>query len=121
MPKNGKRKMKPKEKKTEKRTKANDSCATTRKKFRVKSHPVGHFFRKTFLDGIFIGRITEIRVGAKGGRDRRCRYEDGDAEDLSVRELKEHERLNPGIITQKEITRFWKGADGGGIGSSDSS
>ena len=113
--------MKPKEKKTEKRTKANDGCATTRKKFRVKSHPVGHFFRKTFLDGIFIGRITEIRVGAKGGRDRRCRYEDGDAEDLSVRELKEHERLNPGIITQKEITRFWKGADGGGIGSSDSS
>jgi len=50
---------------------------------------VGYLFRKNFPDyGFFEGIVTQIRVGAVGGKDRRCLYSDGDEEDLSLEELR---------------------------------
>jgi hypothetical protein len=49
---------------------------------------VGYEFNKLFEDGnSYAGFVTEIRPGAAGGKDRRCVYEDGDLEDLSMEEL----------------------------------
>ena len=49
---------------------------------------VGYEFNKLFEDGnSYAGFVTDIRRGAAGGRDRRCVYEDGDLEDLSMEEL----------------------------------
>ena len=63
---------------------------------------VGYTFRKQFHSGWYIGRVTEIiptniRGGAASAagttttttvKDRRCVYNDGDEEDLSLEELK---------------------------------
>ena len=49
---------------------------------------VGYEFNKLFEDGeLYTGFVIKIREGAAGGRDRRCVYEDGDLEDLSMEEL----------------------------------
>ena len=48
---------------------------------------VGYIFRKKFAEGWFTGKVVEIISGAELGKDRRCLYEDGDAEDLSLEEL----------------------------------
>ena len=49
---------------------------------------VGYEFRKRFDAGWFTGKVTKIRPGAQYDKDRRCVYEDGDEEDLSLEELK---------------------------------
>ncbi len=49
---------------------------------------VGFRFKKEFDAGWFVGEVVEIRPGAADGKDRRCRYEDGDVEDLSIRVLR---------------------------------
>ncbi|KAL9189869.1 hypothetical protein ACHAXT_009544 [Thalassiosira profunda] len=49
---------------------------------------VGYSFRKWFDAGWFEGKVTEILPEALDGRDRRCVYSDGDAENLSVEELR---------------------------------
>ena len=43
---------------------------------------VGHIFWKQFDAGWYKGEVIEIRLGAAKGKDRRCRYTDGDKEDL---------------------------------------
>ena len=49
---------------------------------------VGHSFEKLFNGhGWFKGKVVAIRPGAVGGKDRRCKYEDGDVEDLSLSQL----------------------------------
>ena len=48
---------------------------------------VGYVFRKRFDDGWYNGEVVKIRPGAAKGKDRRCRYTDGDEEDLSMGEL----------------------------------
>lgn len=50
---------------------------------------VGYIFDKYFPGhGWFEGRVIAIRPGAKDGKDRRCRYEDGDEEDCTLAYLK---------------------------------
>ena len=49
---------------------------------------VGYTFRKQFDAGWFTGKVVKIRPGAALNKDRRCLYEDGDEEDLSLQELK---------------------------------
>jgi hypothetical protein len=50
---------------------------------------VGYSFEKHFNGhGWFKGKVVKIRPGAMGGKDRRCEYEDGDVEDLSLRQLR---------------------------------
>ena len=49
---------------------------------------VGYYFEKHFNGhGWFKGKVVAIRPGAVGGKDRRCKYEDGDVEDLSLSQL----------------------------------
>ena len=58
---------------------------------------VGYKFKKLFEGhGEFTGEVIDIRLGAKDGLDRRCRYdEDGDEEDLGLDDLidLENERI----------------------------
>ena len=55
---------------------------------------VGYTFRKQFHSGWYIGKVTEIipnntiRGTSTTVKDRRCVYNDGDEEDLSLEELK---------------------------------
>ena len=50
---------------------------------------VGYSFEKNFKGyGWFKGKVVEILSGAAGGKDRRCEYEDGDMEDLSLHQLR---------------------------------
>ena len=50
---------------------------------------VGYSFEKNFKGyGWFKGKVVEILPGAAGGKDRRCEYEDGDMEDLSLHQLR---------------------------------
>ena len=49
---------------------------------------IGYKFRKKFDDGWYSGEVIEIRPGAAKGKDRRCLYEDGDSEDLSLAVLR---------------------------------
>ena len=55
---------------------------------------VGYVFRKQFDDGWYNGKVVKIRPGAVKGKDRRCRYTDGDEEDLSIRELQTLAKLD---------------------------
>ena len=49
---------------------------------------VGYQFKKKFVGyGEFTGEVIAIRPGAKNGKDRRCKYSDGDEEDLSMDDL----------------------------------
>jgi len=50
---------------------------------------VGYTFQKYFPSfGWFQGEVTAIRMGAQSSKNRRCRYSDGDEEDLSLRQIK---------------------------------
>ena len=55
---------------------------------------VGYTFRKRFHSGWYTGKVTEIiprnnsNITANCAKDRRCVYNDGDEEDLSLEELK---------------------------------
>lgn len=48
---------------------------------------IGYKFRKEFDSGWFTGTVKQIRPLAEGGKDRRCVYDDGDSEDLSLMQL----------------------------------
>lgn len=49
---------------------------------------VGYAFEKYFVGhGWFKGTVVEIRPGAANDKNRRCKYEDGDVEDLSLSQL----------------------------------
>jgi hypothetical protein len=56
---------------------------------------VGYQFRKEFDSGWYHGTVVEILQDADDGWDRRCVYEDGDCEDLSLSELKRLATLSP--------------------------
>ena len=55
-------------------------------------------------DNFYLGTVSEVRVGAKNNKDRRCIYNDGDIEDLSLRHIQTLSRLYP-------LPRFIKKAD----------
>eukprot|EP00584_Thalassiosira_punctigera_P006741 CAMPEP_0172541594 /NCGR_PEP_ID=MMETSP1067-20121228/12375_1 /TAXON_ID=265564 ORGANISM="Thalassiosira punctigera, Strain Tpunct2005C2" /NCGR_SAMPLE_ID=MMETSP1067 /ASSEMBLY_ACC=CAM_ASM_000444 /LENGTH=1391 /DNA_ID=CAMNT_0013327663 /DNA_START=90 /DNA_END=4262 /DNA_ORIENTATION=- len=67
---------------------------------------VGYTFRKQFFDGWYIGKVVKIRPGA-GGYDRRCHYEDGDSEDLSLSQLQTLALLDPEVTkeTANSVTK----------------
>ena len=48
---------------------------------------IGYTFRKQFDVGWYTGKVITIWPEAAKGKDRRCQYNDGDEEDLSLREL----------------------------------
>mmetsp|Transcript_34118 Transcript_34118/g.55700 ORF Transcript_34118/g.55700 Transcript_34118/m.55700 type:complete len:440 (+) Transcript_34118:100-1419(+) len=63
---------------------------------------VGYTFRKQFGDDWYTGKVVRIQpgprtraAGAGQKEDRQCLYEDGDAEDLSLPELRELALLDP--------------------------
>jgi len=56
---------------------------------------VGYQFLKEFDSGWFSGTVVEILPHADDGWDRRCVYEDGDCEDLTLNELKRLATLSP--------------------------
>jgi hypothetical protein len=56
---------------------------------------VGYQFLKQFDSGWFHGTVVEILQDADDGWDRRCVYEDGDCEDLTLNELKRLATLSP--------------------------
>ncbi|KAL3799873.1 hypothetical protein ACHAW5_004385 [Stephanodiscus triporus] len=62
---------------------------------------IGYKFRKEFDSGWYSGTVVEIRQHAKGGKDRRCVYEDGDCEDLSLIELQTLAILDPNVTKKK--------------------
>ena len=73
---------------------------------------VGYSFEKRFKGhGWFKGKVVEIRPGAAGGKDRRCEYEDGDMEDLSLHQLRSLYHA-----TQKKMTNQ-QGRDGASAAS----
>ena len=59
---------------------------------------VGYTFRKLFDAGWYTGIVVKIRPGAANDKDRRCFYEDGDEEDLSLAELKLLAKLDPKFV-----------------------
>jgi hypothetical protein len=62
---------------------------------------MGYTFRKEFHSGWFTGTVKQIRPLAKGDKDRRCVYDDGDSEDLSLIELQTLAKLDPNVTKQK--------------------
>jgi len=62
---------------------------------------IGYKFRKEFDSGWFTGTVKHIRPLAEGGKDRRCVYDDGDSEDLSLIELQTLAILDPNVTKQK--------------------
>ena len=46
-------------------------------------------------NGFFLGTVSEIRIGAKNNKNRRCIYNDGDCEDLSLKQIQTLSRLYP--------------------------
>lgn len=78
-------------------------------------HDIGTRFKKLFNKGIFVGRVTEIRPSAKGGKTRRVIYTDGDIEDLTMREIddciKKHGKMRGRLAnsaTQKLTSKQYK-------------
>lgn len=56
---------------------------------------VGYRFLKHFEGhGVFEGRVVEILANAPSKKDRRCEYNDGDIEDLSLSDLMQLSRRN---------------------------
>ena len=47
------------------------------------------------VDGFFLGTVSEIRIGAKNNKNRRCIYNDGDCEDFSLKQIQTLSRLYP--------------------------
>eukprot|EP00985_Skeletonema_marinoi_P012219 scaffold5861_cov127-Skeletonema_marinoi.AAC.1 len=72
--------------------------AIGRPKKEVSLGDVGYTFRKKFNEGWFTGKVVKIRPGAAHDKDRRCLYEDGDEEDLSLDELKILASLDPTLV-----------------------
>jgi len=62
---------------------------------------IGYKFRKEFDSGWFTGTVKHIRPLAEGGKDRRCVYDDGDSEDLSLIELQTLAILDPNVTKLK--------------------
>ena len=55
---------------------------------------VGYRFQKHFKGyGTYEGRVIKIGANMRGNKDRRCRYFDGDKEDLSMKDLKKFKSL----------------------------
>jgi len=66
---------------------------------------VGYEFRKQFDEGWFTGKVVKIRPGAAHGKDRRCLYEDGDTEDLSLAELRTLAKRDPNNNNNNKSSR----------------
>ena len=52
-------------------------------------------------NGFYLGTVSEIRLGAKNNKDRRCIYNDGDSEDLSLKQIQTLSKLYP-------LTQYFK-------------
>ena len=57
-------------------------------KTKVKFGEIGYKFWKEFHEGWFVGEVTDIFVSGGMKKIRRCTYSDGDAEDLTLSDLK---------------------------------
>lgn len=65
---------------------------------KIKLGDVGYIFRKEFTSGWFTGVVCEIIDNPEdAGFDRRCVYEDDDAEDLRLEDLIQLQKLDPMI------------------------
>jgi len=66
---------------------------------------VGYEFQKQFDAGWFTGKVTQI-VPVGNEKDRRCVYNDGDIEDLSLEELHRLAKLDPNntVTTKPKIS-----------------
>jgi len=63
---------------------------------------VGYEFQKQFDAGWFTGKVTQIVPTVGNEKDRRCVYNDGDIEDLSLEELHRLAKLDPNnTVTMK--------------------
>eukprot|EP00956_Cyclotella_meneghiniana_P006748 scaffold9008_cov56-Cyclotella_meneghiniana.AAC.1 len=67
---------------------------------------VGYVFNKRFDEGWFVGEVVEIRPNAAQGKTRRCRYNDGDEEDLSLAELRALAKLDNSPTSTSPKTKF---------------
>jgi hypothetical protein len=78
----------------------NDAAATNNNNNNTNNNveigDVGYEFRKQFDSGWYTGKVTEILLTVVGNTsDRRCVYNDGDVEDLSLEELQRLAKLDP--------------------------
>mmetsp|Transcript_23318 Transcript_23318/g.35738 ORF Transcript_23318/g.35738 Transcript_23318/m.35738 type:complete len:377 (+) Transcript_23318:121-1251(+) len=65
---------------------------------------VGYEFQKQFDAGWYTGKVTQI-IPVGNEKDRRCVYNDGDIEDLSLEELHRLAKLDPNnIVTKPKIS-----------------
>lgn len=64
---------------------------------------VGYEFQKLFDAGWFTGKVTEI-IPNGNSKDRRCVYNDGDVEDLSLEELQRLAKLDPKNKSKPKIS-----------------
>eukprot|EP00986_Skeletonema_menzelii_P000755 scaffold213_cov150-Skeletonema_menzelii.AAC.4 len=69
----------------------------------MKIGDVGYEFQKLFDAGWFTGKVTEI-IPVGNGKDRRCVYNDGDIEDLSLEELQRLAKLDPKNVKKPKIS-----------------
>lgn len=76
---------------------------------------IGYKFRKEFDSGWFTGTVIQIRPLAEGGKDRRCVYDDGDSEDLSLIELQTLAILDPNVTKQKPAIGVSTSSKGGAL------
>ena len=95
------------------------SPSTMRKRTQQATNPkinigdVGYQFLKEFDSGWYHGTVVEILQDADDGWDRRCVYEDGDCEDLSLPELKRLATLSSNVGTIEVVGDVKTIEDGG--------
>jgi len=66
---------------------------------------VGYEFQKQFDAGWYTGKVTQIVPVGNNEKDRRCVYNDGDIEDLSLEELHRLAKLDPNNnVTKPKIS-----------------
>ena len=63
-------------------------------KTKVKFGEIAYKFWKEFHEGWFVGEVTDIFVSGGMKKIRRCTYSDGDAEDLTLSDLKQLAKLS---------------------------
>jgi len=80
--------------------------------------PLNTYFKKSFGDGVYVGKVMKIRPLARGGKTRRVLYEDGDSEDLTPTEVERLLRLN-GPVKRREEDKFENFVDPDDVESSD--
>ena len=89
--------------KTNDATKNDNQNSTNSNDNNIEIGDVGYQFQKQFDAGWFTGKVTEI-IPVGNGKDRRCVYNDGDIEDLSLEELQRLAKLDPKNVKKPKIS-----------------